>query len=180
MSLADVVRLEVVAAVLVDSHLAGIAAVALPPQAPDAVLTLLAVGHLEPLGHKRMPVDPAHLLPPPSATPVVDPHCRGGEGEGREEREGGRGGREGGREGREGREGGRGGEGGREGGRGHSVTQTGSRTPLAAGFHGTIQSALRYRIPPTYCPLLCRACQVLGACPRTLGGGEKQEQLSRL
>ena len=110
MSLADVVRLEVVAAVLVDSHLAGIAAVALPPQAPDAVLTLLAVGHLEPLGHKRMPVDPAHLLPPPSATPVVDPHCRGGEGEGREEREGGRGGREG-------REGGRGGEGGREGGR---------------------------------------------------------------
>ena len=127
-SLADVVWLEVVAAVLVDGHLAGIAAVALPPQPPDAVLTLLTVGHLEPLGHKRMAVDPAHFLPPPSSSPVVDPHWRGG-------REGGR---EGGKE-----EGGRGGrrEGGREGGREHSITQTGSCVPLAAGFHGT---ALRW------------------------------------
>ena len=77
MALADVVRFEVVAAVLVDGHLAGVAAVALSPETPDAVLTLLTVGHLEPLGDKGMAVDSTHLLPSPSTSTVVDPHCRG-------------------------------------------------------------------------------------------------------
>ncbi len=46
MALADIVRLEVVAASLVDGGLAGFTPVALPTQTPDPVLTLVTVGHL--------------------------------------------------------------------------------------------------------------------------------------
>ena len=89
--LADIIWFEVVAASLVDGHLAGLTAVSLTSKTPDTILTLVTIGHLRGRGRRGR---------------------RGGggreEGEGggrrRKEEEGG----EGGRRGRRGGGGGRG------------------------------------------------------------------------
>ena len=46
MSFADVVWFQVVTASLVDSHLAGLAAVPLTSKTPDTIFTLVTIGHL--------------------------------------------------------------------------------------------------------------------------------------
>ena len=68
MSFADVLQLHVVAATLVDGHLAQLTAVALSPKTPDLPVTLHAkAGNLETLGHKMVAVYVAYS-PPPSGT----------------------------------------------------------------------------------------------------------------
>ena len=46
MSLADVVRFQVVTASLVDSHLAGLTTVPLTSKTPDTIFTLVTIRHL--------------------------------------------------------------------------------------------------------------------------------------
>ena len=50
--LADIIWFEVVAASLVDGHLAGLTAVSLTSKTPDTILTLVTIGHLRGRGRR--------------------------------------------------------------------------------------------------------------------------------
>ena len=78
MSLADLLRFQIIAASLVNCHLTRLTTVTLTTKAPDSVVTFLAVSCLKSLGNKSVSVDPPNFLPPTSTTTLVDSHCRGG------------------------------------------------------------------------------------------------------
>ncbi len=69
-SLTDVIWFQEINTPLVHCHLTKLAAVTLSSKAPDPVLTLVTVSHLESLGYKLVAIDPAHLLPS-SCTPTM-------------------------------------------------------------------------------------------------------------
>ena len=75
MSFADLILLEVVAASLVDSHLARLTAVTLATESPNTILTFVAECHLKSLGDKGVAIDPTDLLPPSGSTTLVNTHC---------------------------------------------------------------------------------------------------------
>ena len=74
MAFAHLLLFQVVATSLVNCHLTGLTAITLTTKPPYPLMAFLTVGCLEPLGHKPMPIDPPHLLPPPRPTTMVDTH----------------------------------------------------------------------------------------------------------
>lgn len=52
--------------------LAQLTAIPLSAQTPDSSVTLVAVGHLETLGNKVVPIEGANSLPPPGTMAAID------------------------------------------------------------------------------------------------------------